>query len=91
AIFALGATGRERREQTIRHIARLFGNGLAGNRGLSTVGLEATIGALWEILYSRALEHSTLDPSAQLVFVALAPFLGAERARAIAEAPLRGD
>jgi len=86
-IFAAGPRARARRDRTIDLFTTLVTPGLEHNPRLSATAIEAIGGAIYAMLYDQirgqgAAQLPTLLPAA--TFVALAPFVGAEEALAIA-------
>jgi AcrR family transcriptional regulator len=84
AVFALGKTGHERHLRTLLEIENAVRDAVS-DRAIPNIALEATVGALWEVLYSHTLNQShTPDLAAKLAFLLLTPFMGSERASLLA-------
>ena len=83
-VFALGRAGRERHLQTLLAIENVVREAVSDDL-VPNIAIEATVGALWEALYSHTLNRShTPDLAAKLTFLLLTPFMGAERASLLA-------
>ncbi len=92
-VLAAGPRALVRRDEAMRAFMVFLSPGYdAAPAGLAVPELmaEAVVGALYEIVYARVLNGSVAELPAllpQLLFCALAPFIGAEAAAAAADAP----
>jgi AcrR family transcriptional regulator len=88
-VFAAGSTALERRDATLAQIAPLFA---PGEVGASALAPELVVGGLAEVLYTRVLRGRTRELPAllpDLLYCALAPFLGPGAAAKLAPTPPR--
>lgn len=86
---ALGTVGRARHERVIAHIAELWMLAF-GLPSTDDLVLQATVGAIWNGLRSFALELDDTresDPTPDLAFMALTPFVGASAAASVVLVP----
>lgn len=83
-VFALGRTGHERHLRTLLAIESLVRD-MVCDGSVPDIAVEATVGALWEALYSHTLNQPHApDLAAKLAFLLLTPYVGSERANQLA-------
>ncbi|NLT07093.1 MAG: TetR/AcrR family transcriptional regulator [Solirubrobacterales bacterium] len=86
-VLAVGAPGIARRDAAIEKFTRMLEPGFEEAPDLAPVAREAIGGAIFETLYNRIRERDSrklLDLLPTVTFLALAPFIGADAAVAVA-------
>lgn len=90
-VLAAGPRALQRRDGALREFMQFLAPGYeAADGDLPELLPEAIVGAVYEVVYARVLQARTAElPEllAQLMYVALAPFLGPVTARRLADAP----
>ena len=90
-VLAAGPRALQRRDAALREFMQFLAPGYeAADGDVPELMPEAIVGAVYEIVYARVLQERTAELAEllpQLMYVALAPFLGPAAARELAERP----
>ncbi len=89
-VLAAGPRGMERRDNAVRMFSTLLEPGFEMAPQVPAVATEAICGAIFELLYGRVRDNGAaklLDLLPTMTFIALAPFVGADAAAAVANTP----